>query len=348
MISLSDAWYGDAPWLGLLRPLSWLTARVARQRFATRKERAAGTILPVPVVVVGNISVGGTGKTPLTIALIERLRALGWKPGVISRGYGARPPRYPFAVTAQSLPREGGDEPCLIAQRTGVPVYIDPDRVTAARTLLANHDCDLLISDDGLQHYALPRTLEIAVIDGARGLGNGRCLPEGPLREPPERLQQVDLVVVNGTPSRRTRQQLAGLKLRTHVMTLRVDRLYPLAGGTGVLPEEWTLPSQVDAVAGIGNPQRFFDTLRTLGFDPVEHPLADHAAPSRELLERTSGRPLIMTEKDAVKCRHLMLENGWALRVNAQLDADFEQLLLTALKRATADTTGHEDGSETA
>lgn len=348
MISLSEAWYSDAPWLRLLRPLSWLTARVARQRLATRRERAAGNLLPVPVIVVGNISVGGTGKTPLTIALIERLRALGWKPGVISRGYGARPPRYPFAVTADSLPREGGDEPCLIAQRTGVPVYIDPDRVTAARTLLADHECDLLISDDGLQHYALPRTLEIAVIDGARGLGNGRCLPEGPLREPPERLQQVDLVVVNGAPSRRTRQQLAALKVRVHTMTLRVDRLYPLAGGSGVLPEDWAQDTRVDAMAGIGNPGRFFDTLRSLGFDPVEYPLADHATPSRELLERGSGRPLIMTEKDAVKCRHLTLENGWALRVNAQLDADFEQILLAALKGATADITGHDNGSETA
>lgn len=347
-MSFTDAWYRGAPWLKLLRPLSWLTSRVARRRFATRLSRAAANPLPVPVIVVGNISVGGTGKTPLTIAIIEQLRRQGLKPGVISRGYGARPSRYPFSVTVESLPKEGGDEPCLIAQRTGVPVYIDPDRVTAARALLAEHDCNVLISDDGLQHYALPRTVEIAVIDGSRGLGNGRCLPEGPLREPPERLLQVDLVVVNGEPSRLTRQQLIELQLSWHTMGLEADCLYPLNGGDGVPADAWPHAQEVDAVAGIGNPARFFDTLRSLGFDPIEHPLADHAELTAEMLEFTSERPLIMTEKDAVKCKHFAPENGWALRVNARLDTRFEQALMTHLRPEPESTTGHNNGPETA
>lgn len=347
-MSLASAWYRDARWLKLLRPLSTLVQRVARRRFMGRFTAAAANPLPVPVIVVGNISVGGTGKTPLTIALIELLRRHGWTPGVISRGYGAKPASYPFPVTPSSTALEGGDEPCLIVQRTGVPLYIDPNRVAAARQLLQQHSCDVLISDDGLQHYALPRAVEIAVIDGARGLGNGRCLPEGPLREPPERLQQVDFVVVNGEPSTTTQQQLLDLSLAWHQMSLEAGNLYPLAAGDAVTPDTWPLERRVDAVAGIGNPARFFQTLRELGFDPVEHPLADHAALSKDALDFASGLPLIMTEKDAVKCSQFNLANGWALRVNARLDAQFEQTLLTRLASGSAQPTGHTNGSETA
>jgi len=347
-MALTSAWYRNARWLKLLRPLSRLVEHEARKRFARRFETSGMNPLPVPVVVVGNISVGGTGKTPLTIALIERLRTEGWNPGVISRGYGAKPPGFPYSVTSKSSAREAGDEPCLIVQRTGVPLYIDPDRVAAARKLLLHHDCDVLISDDGLQHYALPRSIEIAVIDGARGLGNERCLPEGPLREPPERLLQVDLVIVNGEPSGATRQQLCNLGVRWYPMALEPGKLYPLAAGDPITTETWPYERQVDAIAGIGNPSRFFQTLRELDFDPIEHPLSDHARLSEDLLQFDSGLPLIMTEKDAVKCSQYTLENGWALRVEARLDEQMLQTLLTRLRSASAQLTGQNNGSETA
>jgi tetraacyldisaccharide 4'-kinase len=347
-MSLATAWYRNARWLPLLRPLSILVERVARKRFAARHAIAAENQLPVPVIVVGNISVGGTGKTPLTIALVELLRRHGWTPGVISRGYGAKPARYPWPVTATTPAHEGGDEPCLLARRTGVPLYIAPDRVAAAHRLLQHHPCDVLISDDGLQHYPLPRTVEIAVIDGARGLGNGRCLPEGPLREPPERLRQVDLVIVNGPPSPALRQQLSALGLRWYQMELAAEKLYPLAGGDPIGSAAWPFSRRVDAVAGIGHPARFFQTLRELGFEPIEHPLADHARLSEASLEFASGLPLIMTEKDAVKCSQFNLANGWALRVEARLDAHLEQTLLTRLTPGSAQPTGHNDGPQTA
>ena len=347
-MSLDSAWYRNARWLKLLRPLSALVERVARKRFSKRFEASAENQLPVPVIIVGNISVGGTGKTPLTIALIELLRRHGWTPGVISRGYGAKPACYPWPVTSSTSAREGGDEPCLIVRRTGVPLYIDPNRVAAARELLQHHACDVLISDDGLQHYALPRTVEIAVIDGARGLGNGRCLPEGPLREPPERLRLVDLVIVNGPLSPTARKQLTDLRLPWYPMNLEAGKLYPLAGGDAITADTWPLERRVDAVAGIGNPARFFQTLRELGFDPIEHPMADHANLNEDALSFGSGLPLIMTEKDAVKCSQFDLANGWALRVDAQLDAHVEHTLLTRLTSRSAQPTGHKDGSETA
>jgi len=345
---LTSAWYRNARWLKLLRPLSSLVEREARKRFARRSIACEANALPVPVIVVGNISVGGTGKTPLTIALIERLRSEGWTPGVISRGYGAKPPGFPYSVTSRSTAREAGDEPCLIVQRTGVPLYIDPDRVAAARKLLQHHDCDVLISDDGLQHYALPRSIEIAVIDGARGLGNGCCLPEGPLREPPERLLQVDLVVVNGEPSDVARRQLSSLGVRWYPMLLEPGKLYPLAGGDPITAETWPYERQVDALAGIGNPSRFFQTLRELNFEPIEHPLSDHARLHEDLLQFDSGLQLIMTEKDAVKCSQYSLANGWALRVEARLDAQMEETLLTRLRSVSAQPTGQNNGSETA
>lgn len=346
-MSLASAWYQRARWLRVLRPLSLLVEGIARRRYASRFSTSAANALPVPVIIVGNISVGGTGKTPLSIALIDLLRRQGWTPGVISRGYGAKPPSYPFCVTADTLATEGGDEPCLIVKRTGVPLYIDPNRVAAAHELLRQHPCDILISDDGLQHYALPRDIEIAVVDGVRGLGNERCLPEGPLREPPERLHQVDLVVVNGEPSILTQQQLTDLAVPWCRMSLEPGPLYPLAGGKPVMPQHWPHERKVDAVAGIGNPSRFFETLRQLGFEPVEHPLADHAALNRDHLDFSSGLPLIMTEKDAVKCSHFNLRNGWALRVDARLDARFEHTLLTRLASGPAQPTGHNDGPET-
>ncbi|WP_246590069.1 tetraacyldisaccharide 4'-kinase [Marinobacterium ramblicola] len=322
-MSLERSWYADAWWLKLLRPVSVLFRTLAaRQR---RARTAQQWRAPVPVIVVGNITLGGSGKTPVTLALIEMLRARGYTPGVVSRGYGAKPPHYPFIVSADTSPAEGGDEPCLIVQRTGVPLVIDPDRPAAVRALLAASDCNIVISDDGLQHYALGRDLELAVVDARRGLGNGRCVPEGPLREPPERLLQVDRVILNGAGE-------FAFDGASH-MQLVPGKLVELDTGRELMSDQWIDSHQVHALAGIGHPTRFFDTLRTLGFDPVEHPLKDHASIEPGQLRFEPELPLIMTEKDAVKCRGWAPANCWALRVDAQFDAEFEPWLDLQLNR---------------
>ncbi len=345
-MSLQQSWYAKAGWLKCLRPFSFLFRKLVLRRMA-RKRRlgSAAAGIPVPVVIVGNISVGGTGKTPLVIALIEMLRSAGYRPGVVSRGYGARPESYPWFVTANTLPAEGGDEPCLIVQRTGVPLVIDPDRPRAVDALLSSHDCNLIISDDGLQHYALARDIEIVVIDGVRGLGNARCLPEGPLREPPERLSQVDWVVINGADSCASLPRLTRSPV---MMQLAPAVLVPLTDGPEIPPDQWPHRRQVHAVAGIGNPVRFFDTLRALGFEPIEHPLADHAEIRSQMLEFDPPLPVIMTEKDAVKCRAFQMQGCWALRVDAQLDASFQSQFLQRLAQVSAQHTGQHNGSETA
>ncbi|GGC02985.1 tetraacyldisaccharide 4'-kinase [Marinobacterium zhoushanense] len=322
-MSLERSWYAGAWWLKLFRPLSALF------RFLAARQRLARTAqqwhAPVPVIVVGNITLGGSGKTPVTLALIEMLRARGYKPGVVSRGYGGKPPKYPFAVTVDTSPAQGGDEPCLIVQRTGVPLVIDPDRPAAVRALLEESDCNIVISDDGLQHYALGRDLELAVVDARRGLGNGRCVPEGPLREPPERLAQVDRVILNGVGA----FSFAGA---SH-MQLVPGKLVELTTERELGSDQWTGSHRVHALAGIGHPARFFDTLRTLGFDPIEHPLRDHASIEPEQLRFEPELPLIMTEKDAVKCRGWSPAHCWALRVDARFDAGFEPWLDLQLNR---------------
>lgn len=345
-MSIDQAWYSGAGWLRCLRPVSLLFRFLARRRCARlRRYNQPEAGLPCPVIIVGNISVGGTGKTPLVIALIEILRRAGFRPGIVSRGYGAKPPSYPSQVTCETPPAEGGDEPCLIVQRTHVPLVIDPDRPRAVERLLSVHDCDLIISDDGLQHYALARNMEIAVVDGTRGLGNGRCLPEGPLREPAERLSLVDWVVINGA------DRIPGLPAlgRPPVsMWLEPSLLVPLSGGAGIIPTEWPYSRKVHAVAGIGNPSRFFDTLRSLGFEPIEHPLADHAEITPDMLDFDLPLPIIMTEKDAVKCRAFQTEKCWALRVDARLSAEFESQFLQRLAQVSAQHTGQHNGSQTA
>jgi tetraacyldisaccharide 4'-kinase len=337
-MGLEHAWYRHSRWLFLLRPLSTLYRTLAARR--RRRLEARQWHAPVPVIIVGNITVGGSGKTPLTLALIEQLRRWGYRPGVVSRGYGARPPHLPFAVGADTDPVEGGDEPCLLVRRTGVPLYIDPDRTAAARALLETHDCDVLISDDGLQHYALGRDIELAVVDAARGLGNGRCLPEGPLREPAQRLREVDRVVLNGD---------GGFDWPGATrMRLRPGALVALASGQTLPASEWRGARRVHAVAGIGHPPRFFATLRALGFDPIEHPLPDHASLRPEMLEFEPRLPLLMTEKDAVKCVGWAPPDSWALRVEAELEPEFLDWLRAALIRLQSSDRGVRNGPETA
>ncbi|MBQ0741923.1 MAG: tetraacyldisaccharide 4'-kinase [Pseudomonas sp.] len=325
------AWYQSSPWLKLLRPLSAVYASAVvrrRHRYLNDPERV--WLAPIPVIVVGNITLGGTGKTPMCIWLISYLQSIGLKPGVISRGYGAEGTEFPHLVDPQvDTPEQTGDEPLLIARRCAVPVVIDPDRPRAAQYLLASAQVDVIISDDGLQHYALGRDLEILILDAARGLGNSRCLPEGPLREPAARLRSVDIVVSNGQ---------AADDANAFAMTLAPVALVNICTGDRIPAAQWQGGQEVEAVAGIGNPQRFFNTLKGLSLQPNGHAFADHAQYTpASFVHCDPGKPLIMTEKDAVKCTGFARDNWWYLSIDASLSDAFtsrlQQCLETALRQ---------------
>lgn len=321
---LLNAWYQGAGWLRLLRPLSWLFERIVRRR-RERAERMPRWQPPVPVIVVGNITLGGTGKSPMVAALAAHFRERGYNPGIISRGYGGRAPAYPFPVTAETDPELAGDEPVMLAYLTGCPVMVDPNRVQAAQALLERHRCDLILSDDGLQHYRLRRDVEVVLVDGGRGLGNGWCLPAGPLREPAQRLEQVDAVVCTGERKR-------PLPVSCWEMRLAPLEIIHLASGQRTRPEDWR-GRRVHGVAGIGNPDRFFATLADLGLQVVKHAFADHQRYNPRDFEFDEELPILMTEKDAVKCRSFVDPRMYALRVRAQLDASFFERIERKLKR---------------
>ncbi|WP_313203192.1 tetraacyldisaccharide 4'-kinase [Pseudomonas sp.] len=307
---LLAAWYAGHPALALLRPLEALYRRVVtRRRARFLSGESASYRAPVPVIVVGNITVGGTGKTPMILWLIEHCRRQGLKVGVVSRGYGARPPHFPWRVEASQPAEQAGDEPLLIVQRTGVPLMIDPDRCAAVQALLASEPLDLILCDDGMQHYRLARDLELVLIDAARGLGNRRCLPAGPLREPAERLQDADAVLFNGASA----DCAEGF-----AFSLQPSALVNLRSGERRELDHFPAGQRLHAVAGIGNPQRFFNTLLGLNWQPVPHPFADHAQFSAESLAFSPPLPLVMTEKDAVKCRAFAADDWWYLAVEAQ------------------------------
>ncbi|KXU39508.1 tetraacyldisaccharide 4'-kinase [Ventosimonas gracilis] len=305
---LQTAWYNGHPALHLLRPLEGLyraAVRRRRQRFL----RGEGVYRPpLPLLVVGNITVGGTGKTPLILWLIEHCRKQGLHVGVVSRGYGAKPPALPFRVTTQDSAKHCGDEPLMLVKRTGVPLIIDPNRPRAVQALLQQEPLDLILSDDGLQHYRLARDLELLLIDHARGLGNRRCLPAGPLREPLKRLKSVDACLINGA----NEDSEAGFALSLKpvaLVHLQTGRSEPL----GYFPAG----QKLHALAAIGNPERFFHTLEALNWRPIRHPLPDHARLRPEQLLFSPDLPLLMTEKDAVKCAPFALQNYWYLKVEA-------------------------------
>lgn len=302
------------PLLGLLLiPLSWLYGLVAALRRQAYRRGLLPTVrLPVPVVVVGNITAGGSGKTPLVIWLARQLVASGWRPGIISRGYGGQG-RQARPVDAASDPALVGDEPVLIVRATGLPVWVAARRVEAGLALLGAHpEVDVLLADDGLQHYALARDMEIAVVDAVRRFGNGRLLPAGPLRERPSRLTRVDAVVMNGPGD----APEAGPVPR-YAMALRPSGLRRLGRADGARPPEALAGNQVHAVAGIGHPERFFQTLRDLGMLVIPHAFADHHPYTlRDLPDGT----LVMTAKDAVKCEAFPLADAWVLEVDAVVE----------------------------
>ena len=314
-------WYGRVGVLWLLWPLAALYALIVGvRRMAYQRWPQCSSALPVKVLVVGNISVGGTGKTPMVLALIEHLRACGWHPGVVSRGYGGRQRQATF-VRADSDPAEVGDEPLLLVQRSAVPLVIGRDRVAAARHLLATHaEVDLIISDDGLQHYRLRRDVEIVLYDAQRGLGNAHLLPLGPLREPAARAVGCLQVWTSIDAAFRPPQG--------HTMLLHAEAPRLLQGGA---PWPVTAPAAIAAFAGIGNPERFFASVRALGFSLQEHAWPDHHRYRREDFAHLD-RPVLMTEKDAVKCRTLAPLDSAYLPVTAALPLAFWQELDDALK----------------
>ncbi|WP_262965853.1 tetraacyldisaccharide 4'-kinase [Methylobacter psychrophilus] len=319
----ADIWYKDhflGVWLSLFGFL--FSDAVRFRRFLYRLGILKTFTLPVPVIVVGNITVGGTGKTPLVIWLAQFLKDSGFKPGIISRGYGGQAQSWPQTVTAGSDARQVGDEALLIATQTGCPMAVGPLRVEAAKMLLSQADCNVILSDDGLQHYALNRTIEIAVIDGERRFGNGHCLPAGPLREPIERLQRVDFVIVNGEKyeDHEFSMQLVGQTL-VNVVT----------GEQKPLPEFNAV--ECHALAGIGNPERFFKQLEVAGLICTTHSFPDHYPFQRHDIDFGDNKPVLMTEKDAVKCTEFAGLQHWYLPVKAVPDAAFSEQLLNLLKR---------------
>ncbi|MDH5535051.1 MAG: tetraacyldisaccharide 4'-kinase [Betaproteobacteria bacterium] len=326
---LERHWQSVTPLTPVLYPLSLLFGLVvATRRFFYRHGWLARVRLPVPVVIVGNVSVGGTGKTPLVLWLAGFLAERGMRPGIVSRGYG-RGATAPRPVDATSRPEDCGDEPALIAQRGDFPVWVGADRVRAAQALLAAHpECDVILADDGLQHYRLERDVEISVVDGARGLGNGLLLPAGPLREPDSRLAEVDILVVNGPG--------LGLKARSVTafdMALKPRMFYNLLNPQHRGATEMFQNRAVHAVAGIGNPQRFFELLQRMGLTFAAHPFPDHHAFQAADIQFPGADFVVMTEKDAVKCRQFATEQHWVLRVDAELDAALGDRILKKLER---------------
>ena len=329
MNKLVEAWYQGSPWLSLLKPLSTLFRwQAEKRRNAYLSGKKSSWRASVPVIVVGNISVGGVGKTPLVAWLAQILQEAGYKPGIVSRGYGSRAPRYPFDVSPDTNVIECGDEPMLLAQNTRCPVVIDADRVAAVKFLLKHHACDLIISDDGMQHYALARDLEIAVIDGSRGLGNSLCLPAGPLREPPSRLQEVDFILVNGE---------GFVPVQPHYrMSIVPGQLQNLVSKSSLPGNALATQAPVHGVAGIGNPSRFFATLRSMGYQVMEHEFPHHHQFRAKDLSFNDGLAVIITEKDAVKCAAIAHDQCWCLRVSAELPALFKNALIDRISVLSA------------
>lgn len=309
---LDARWYGNRRPGLVLRALARLYAVLtALRRGAYQNGWSRSVRLPVPVLVVGNLTAGGAGKTPLVIALCAALRERGWQPGVISRGYGRRD-RAVRRVQADSTAELVGDEPLLVARRTGCPVAVAARRVDAGRLLLHGAEVDVLIADDGLQYYALQRDVEVLVVDGQRRLGNGRLLPAGPLRETPERGRRCDATVVNGGIAQAGETS----------MRLRLGSAEPLLGGAS-RPLASLVGSPVQAIAGIGHPPRFFSALGEAGLQVDPHPFPDHHPYTESDFAFDDGRPLLMTEKDAAKCHAFARHNWYAVGVDAELPADF-------------------------
>ncbi|MGP8308217.1 tetraacyldisaccharide 4'-kinase [Vibrio sp. YIC-376] len=327
---IEKIWFDNHPLKYLLWPLLWplsllfgAISQSKRKQYQTGKKLAYKA--PVPVVVVGNITAGGNGKTPVVVWLVEQLQQLGYKPGVVSRGYGAKAPHYPLVLDDQTPAKHCGDEPKLIYGRTGAPVAVDPVRVNAVKALL-EVGVDIVITDDGLQHYALARDIELVIVDGNRRFGNESLIPLGPLREGIERLSEVDFVITNGGHAQQ--DEIA--------MSLAPEKAINLKTNQHIDVSEL---KELVAFAGIGHPPRFFNTLNVMNADvKVTKGFADHQDFDQQGLEALAqqGANVIMTEKDAVKCRDYAQDNWWYLPVSAQFNSNDAERILNRIKEVKA------------
>ena len=309
---LIDAWYNKSFWLYILAPLTFLFSSLVKARrnsYINNPKKVWNS--PKPIIVVGNISMGGTGKTPLVKFIASELAKRGFKPGLVSRGYGGKYSGT-LEVTSETTYKQTGDEAQILA-KLNIPFFIDKNRSRAARKLQEKHDVDVVISDDGLQHYAMGRDIEIAVIDGARRLGNGLAFPAGPLREPKSRLSEVDFIVNNGGPTE-------GDEI---LMTLSPAKFIHLNSGKEYSVDKWPMHNQVHAIAGVGNPNRFFDLLLRLGFEFDKNPFPDHHKYNKRDLYYLDHLPILMTEKDAAKCKHFKNSKIWYLSIESIIESQF-------------------------
>ncbi len=325
---IEESWYKKRLWLWALWPISRLIKSLVtrrRNKFLLNSELSWKP--DIPVIIVGNIIVGGSGKTPFVIWLSKVLEEQGYSPGIVSRGYGSKSNQYPLIINDDSRVEDSGDEPLIIHRNTNRPVCISPNRTQAVKKLLEETDADIIISDDGLQHYKLGRDIEIIVFDGLRGIGNSLCLPAGPLREPIERSKDADFIV--SSTKRLNVEEIHEDCLMTYKplewVRLSDNRRFPA--------KDWPLSRNVHAVAGIGNPSKFYNTLTALGLNLVEHSFPDHYQFKEEDLNFEDNHPILMTEKDAVRCMDMKNKNLWYLSIEAEIKDDiFKTELLAKLK----------------
>ena len=312
---IEQSWYQKKLWLWMLWPISLLTKFAVKRRREKFKNQPKLSWKPnIPVIVIGNIVVGGTGKTPTVIWLSKLLESKGYKPGIVSRGYGGSSPKKPLMIDDNTSVKVSGDEPLIIYKNTLRPVCISSNRISAISKLLKETDTDVIISDDGLQHYKMSRDIEIVIFDGNRGVGNGLCLPAGPLREPLERVEDADFIVSSS--------KLIDLKTKhhNHLMSYQPIEWARIRDNKRFKADAWPLSKNVHAVAGIGNPAKFYKTLTSLGLSPIPHSFPDHYQFNEEDLDFGDSLPIIMTEKDAVRCLEMTNNNLWYLSVEAKFE----------------------------
>ena len=325
---IENSWYKKRLWLWILWPLSRLIEFLVKRRRNKYLQNLQLSWKPdIPLIVVGNIVVGGSGKTPFVIWLSKLLEDQGYKPGIVSRGYGSKSNQYPLIIDNDSRVADSGDEPLIIHRNTNRPVCVSPNRTEAVKKLLQETDADIIISDDGLQHYKLNRDIEIIVFDGLRGIGNNLCLPAGPLREPLERTKDADFIV-----SSTKRLEIDEIH-EDCLMTYKPLEWVRLSDNKRFPANDWPLSRSVHAVAGIGNPSKFYSTLSSLGLNIMEHSFPDHYQFKEEDLDFEDNHPILMTEKDAVRCMDMNNKNLWYLSIEAEIkDRDFKEDLLSKVK----------------
>lgn len=345
MSFLEQSWLKNSAWLWLLLPLSWVFKKLIQARRKKLQSEEDRITLSAPVIVVGNISAGGTGKTPVVIALVEELKKRGFKPGVVSRGYGGENKQGPLLVDENTPVTQSGDEAKLIAQLCAVPVVVDAQRDRAYSHLTQDTSINVVISDDGLQHYKLPRHVEIAVVDGQRLFGNSRVFPSGPLREPVERLAEVDFVLLNGLELLADAEKDSAIKLLAKFHDPVLLELTPsvfVNQNSGekkpFIGAPFNMGNRLQAVTGLGNPERFFGLLEDLPYTVERYPFPDHHRFSKADFERLGldeYQPIVMTEKDAIKCGGFAKPNFWTLKVELKLPGKFVDDLLKAIESST-------------